>query len=922
MANLFTVAPGLPIAAIAARHILAVLAPEARAEAVILVPTRRAAVTMREALQAELAGAPSLLPRILPLADMDNGLLSLLGSDALALLETIPPAMPDWQQRYLLAVQVAAFVRQRQGAVTLDYALALAEELMALQDQCARAGVRLTRGALAGLVGGDMAMHWEESLAFLSILAEHWPLLEGALGMTTASAREGMVIAALAEAWRDAPPAVPVFAVGSTASQESTALLLQVIAELPQGYVVLPGIDPAMDAAEWVAIAPGHPLYHLRHFMDRLGVGPEDVVPLAQNTRSVWLDALAATEEIPHWRARRLAAYDHIRLIPCAHAEEEARVIALLMREALETPDKITALVTPDQGLMTRVAAQMKRYGITIDRMERGTLGESDSGSLWGALLAAIAAPDRLIHLRSLLHHPLFAIDPYFLTLIEPYWYGVAVRRAGQLPRMAESVRAHVAFPVLEQLVRDMARLARARMLPSAWIAECEALLAPFSGVAGQAAEAVADALETIAEADMLGPVDIRECASLFEERFAQPMRHGGSATHPQLRMLNPIEARLQQFDRVILGAMVEPVWPGLASPNAWLNLAAQQALGLPSPLHHVSLMAHDMLMLGSGAEVFLTWPARDQGSPTTRSRFIERLVTYLAMHGVAELAITAEHYTQWASALDAADSFVPSAPIMPTPRAEERPVRLPVSALDTLFGDPFSIYARYVLGLKRVEDIDADAGASDFGSLAHKAIHALTEHWNVHGVSPDTAGLDAIADHALRDFAERPGAALFWRTRLVRALDFVNGLEEERRQSPRRVQAEEPIEAALGDVTLHGRMDRVEEGATVVDYKTGDIPTAKRILDGHATQLLAYAMLLEASGAPVSQVEYWRLPHGKHAGNVTTVGYAEMLAQGLPEALAAGLATMRDAATAFLATPGRLGHDYDGLSRYDEWAG
>ena len=61
----------------------------------------------------------------------------------------------------------------------------------------------------------------------------------------------------------------------------------------------------------------------------------------------------------------------------------------------------------------------------------------------------------------------------------------------------------------------------------------------------------------------------------------------------------------------------------------------------------------------------------------------------------------------------------------------QPRPHRLPVNALDTLFSDPFSVYERHVLGLKELDAMDAEAQASDFGSLAHKAIHALTLHWN-----------------------------------------------------------------------------------------------------------------------------------------------------------------------------------------------
>lgn len=927
MTHVFTVPPGAPLADLAAAHILAGVTTAERARAVIFVPTRRAAVSMRAALGRILKGEVSLLPRILPLADMDEALLTLLGTQALDALEQIPAAMGASQQLYLLVAQVRRFLEQRGGAVTLEYPLALAEDLIALEEQCARAGVQLTEEALRAIFSGNMATHWEQSLAFLTILANHWPALEQALGLTTQARREVLLLRTLTQAWQQHAPDYPVFVVGSTASQDSTAALLQVIAGLPLGAVILPGVDPAIDPAQWASIASGHPLFHVKQFLERISVPPSALVPLgAPSAPGIWAQALAPTDTIPDWRNLSLAPYDSIRLVPCQHPEQEARTIALLLREALETPGKRTALITPDEGLMGRVAALMKQYGVTIDRLERGTLAQSDTGSLWTALMAALAEPERLIHIRSLLHHPLVAFGPDFLHGLEPYWYGVAPRRVGQLPKLPEPVRMLSDYPKAETLVRELARLARADMLPSQWVQALHALLKPVLAEAGAAADAVEEALFTLNEADILGAVAAPEFIGLLQQLLQAPLRHGGVEAHPQLTMLTPIEARLEQFDRVILGAMSDAIWPGTHPSNAWLNLAAQAALGLPPPSHHVSLMAHDVLMLGSMGEVFLTWPARDAGGPATRSRFIERLVTLLAMHGIDEDTITARHYPAWGDGLFAAAQFAPALPPEPRPERVLRPTRLPVSALDMLFSDPYSIYARYVLNLRPLEAIDAEAQASDFGSLAHKAIQALTQHWNSTGSAADAQTVARIAEHALRDFADQASAALFWRTRLLRALQFVNEAEKERRAMRGiTVKAEVSVEATLpldseASITLHGRIDRLEEQggkATLADYKTGEIPSFKKINEGQATQLLAYAMLL----TDVEAVEYWRLPHARHAGEIAQVAFSELEAQGLPEQLKTGLREMLEEAVPFLATPGRI-REYDGISRYDEWAG
>lgn len=939
MANLYAVPAGESIAECAAAHLLANVPRAQWPETLLLLPTRRACVAMRQAFLQALEGVAALLPRMVPFAELDRALLTLLDTDtALTLLESIPPAMPDWQQRYLLATQTLAFERRRMGAASIADALALAEDLMALRDDCARAGVALTPQALRPLTHRDVAAHHDAALEFLRILSEHWPEIERAHGLTIAAHREVQVLEALATRWEAHAPAFPVVVIGSTASQEATARLLTVIAKMPHGSVILPGLDTDIPDQEWQRITAGHPMFHVKHFLDRLRVGPATVKPLKNHARSIWQTALAATEQLPHWAAQPLPGYDHLRIIPCQHAEEEARVVALLLREGLERTNNRTALVTPDEGFMARVAAHLQRFGITADRLSAGTLAMSETGSLWMAVAQLLTAPDRLLPLRHLLHHPLLAMDRGLLRQMEPYWYGVSTHRPGQLPRMPEALRHHDAMPAIETLAAKIARLSARHLTAEQWLESITELLAPITSRGGEEYEAVEEALAALAHAQMLGPMDAEAFCTLLTERLSAPRRNAGIATHPQIAMLTPVEARLQQFDRVVLANMQDAIWPGLPAPNAWLNLAAQQTLGLPSPQERASLMAHDVLMLASAREVFLTYPRRDGGSPATRSRFIERLVTLLAAHGIGEETITARKYVEWANALDAADVFQPEPPVMPRPTAAERPRSLKVTDLNRLFSDPFEIYAREVLALRPYKDIDAELEASDFGTLAHKAIHALSEYWDAEARPADAAEIGTIADHALRAFSERPNVALFWRMRLIRALEWVNAHEEQRRASSScTIRSEWPIERAIRlnaseSMPLRGTMDRLEEGRAIVDYKTGTAPELKAIREGRDVQLLAYAMLLAAgeSGAPSLggvALEYWTLPHGRKAGEITRVEAEELEAAGIPQTLCAALADFLNPQTPLLACPSgdtnrRYGNDFDGISRYDEWAG
>ena len=100
----------------------------------------------------------------------------------------------------------------------------------------------------------DLARYWEITLEFLRIATEFWPAHLAERGLIDPGVRRDAMIRAEAERLaRDGSPA-PVIAAGSTGSVPATAELLAAIAQLPNGAVVLPGLDQGLDEEGWAAI--------------------------------------------------------------------------------------------------------------------------------------------------------------------------------------------------------------------------------------------------------------------------------------------------------------------------------------------------------------------------------------------------------------------------------------------------------------------------------------------------------------------------------------------------------------------------------------------------------------------------------------------------------------------------------------------
>ncbi|MCB2099974.1 MAG: double-strand break repair protein AddB, partial [Rhodobacterales bacterium] len=271
---LYTIPPGTPFVDALAAGLLdrAGADPQALSAMRVLLPTQRACRALREAFLRQSGGRPLLLPRLTALGEMDEEELVLSegegagDADGEGALD-LPPALAGLTRQLLLA----RLIRQRQGDDTRpEQAARLAAELARLLDQVRTE--RLDFAQLADLAPQDYATHWGDTLAFLTVLTEHWPGVLAERGALDAADRRNRLLERQAEAWHRDPPAFPVIAAGTTGSIPATADLLDRVARLPQGCVVLPGLDRDTPDAAWADLPPSHPQYGLARLLARLKV--------------------------------------------------------------------------------------------------------------------------------------------------------------------------------------------------------------------------------------------------------------------------------------------------------------------------------------------------------------------------------------------------------------------------------------------------------------------------------------------------------------------------------------------------------------------------------------------------------------------------------------------------------------------------
>ena len=919
----------------------------------ILLPNNRAVRGVTEAF-VRASGSGLLLPRLIPIGDpeIDERIGGAL--DPIDDASPVPPAIDPLERLLTLASILRGSGESAAEAVRL--ATDLAQTLDALLVE------QIDPKRLSDAVGeaGDIARHWEHSLERLQVIYQAWPgILQEGEAIDLAQ-RRNILLHRLAERWAESPPEGFTVAAGITTAAPAVAAVLARVARMDAGMVVLPGLSLTgiMPDEEWEALGPGdsgtgdpaHPQYHLKLLLDRMGVARGEVQlwrfagrasSSPARARAV-ANAMAAPDYSHKWQRlkpaeRRLSG---VRVAELADAASEAQAIALALREAVETPGKTAALVTPDRQLASRVSALLKRWDIDADDSAGTALSQAPAGTLLLGIASAAAEELAPVPLLALAKHPLVGGEgeeriawleavrlldvklrgprpPPGLAGLDGHFESGARREWRTVRERFASLDGLLAKPIaLAELAEALSAAAHALAGNAAW-----------RGPAGRmAADLLAELQGSAAAQDLTVTAEdaVALLRRLLDDRAVRPP-YGG---HPRIFIWGLLEARLQHAELVVLGGLNEDVWPALPAPDPWLPPRVRRELGMTSLEHRIGLSAHDFASALGAPEVLITRARRDSRSPTIASRFWLRLD---AITGGLPHDTRLERLTR---VLDDPGAAQPVERPAPCPPAEQRPERISVTSVDRLKADPFAFYARSILHLNVLDPVDADHTAKWKGT----AVHEVLQHWlEQDDCDPDR--LRARAEELLRDEAIHPMLRALWAPRLLEAIDWIANQERQNRANGRRpLKAEIKGEASLAGVTVEGRADRIDrladEGLAIIDYKTGKPPSQKAVGAGFALQLGLLGLIGRAGGfegvsGDPEAFEYWSLARyrgtfGRLMSPDKDMGEGEFLAHAYANfaEMAQKWLTGDEPFTAKLNPAYAPYGDYDQLMRLEEWYG
>ncbi|MEP4710924.1 double-strand break repair protein AddB [Pseudophaeobacter sp.] len=871
------------------------LPPENLARVEVILNTSR---MMRRCRALFEEGPALLLPRMRLLTDLARE----------ASLQGLPPALPPLRRRLELSQLIAKLLDAQPDLAARSSLYDLSDSLANLVDEMQSEGV--STEVIRNLDISDMSGHWARAQQFIGIVDQFVDLHSDTVDT---QARQRQMVETLIAKWEVDPPQHPVILAGSTGSRGTTHMLMEAIARLPQGAVVLPGFDFEQPPEVWhhlrdALTSEDHPQYRFAKLVADLDMDPGDVQRWspdqpASPARNRLVSLALRPAPVTHaWMSEgpRLTELDRacadITLVEAANPRAEALAIALRLRQAAED-GKTAALISPDRMLTRLVSAALDRWGILPDDSAGLPLQLTPPGRFLRHVAELFCRPLTADALLTLLKHPLthdgtsaaaargehlrhtrdFELD--LRRNGPPFPDAASFEAFGTDRALTPGWTAWLSQNFTDQQVTNTLHLtdwvALLRTRAEAIAAGSQVLAEGECGTlwdkkAGQEARAVFSNLE--AEAAYGGAMSARDFADLLSAILSQGEVRDRDAPYGSIMIWGTLEARVQGADLVILGGLNEGSWPEAAKPDPWLNRQLRHQAGLLLPERRIGLSAHDFQQAIAAPEVWLTRAARSDEADTVASRWLNRLTNLLSglpdQGGKAALDAMrqrGQEWLDWAEALEQ-PTELPSAPRpSPRPPVASRPRRLTITEIPRLIRDPYAVYAKHVLRLKPLNPLVQEPDALLRGIVVHEIFEVFIRDSLEDPSRLTPENLIETARSLLERDVPWPVARMLWLSRIQRlAGDFI--LAEQNRQSrgkPLKLEALGEARLQPLDFTIACRADRIDQDDRgflhLYDYKTGAPPSEAQQKKFEKQLLIEAAMAEEGAFKEIGPAEVAR---------------------------------------------------------------
>jgi len=316
----------------------------------------------------------------------------------------------------------------------------------------------------------------------------------------------------------------------------------------------------------------------------------------------------------------------------------------------------------------------------------------------------------------------------------------------------------------------------------------------------------------------------------------------------PKIQILSNIEARLINFDLIIISSLNQGDFPQITEDN-WLGNKILFDLGIDRSTKKISQNAFDFFNYLGNKKVILTRSLSSGNSLNISSPFLLKILTLLKkINNTFELKKIIE--VQKINISSFKISYAQYKPDL-----KFLPAKLSITEFSTLINEPYSIYLKKILKINELKKIDYQPNYSEFGSFVHKALE-------IHLLQESFSDFKKI----FHEYFINKEAIYTWYVRFNKI--FENFLNHNSEINQLKNYCEYKINFNFNNLKITGKIDRIildnNNKLSIIDYKTGLMPSSKSVISCIEPQLTLSAIgLIEQGFCLVSQINnlfYWKL--------------------------------------------------------------
>ena len=191
--------------------------------------------------------------------------------------------------------------------------------------------------------------------------------------------------------------------------------------------------------------------------------------------------------------------------------------------------------------------------------------------------------------------------------------------------------------------------------------------------------------------------------------------------------------------------------------------------------------------------------------------------------------------------------------------KSESFPDILYATDIETLIRAPYNFYAKKILKLRKIDEIDERPNLAEFGNFFHLVVEQYTKQYNPKNANKYLQ-IISIAESILTNINVPDYSKKLWKIKITALANELIKFDEFRRESAIKIYSEIEGQTTLNikgkNIILKAIADRIELGhdgtLAIIDFKTGSVPSKKDVLSGMSPQLLIEAIIACAGGFPI----------------------------------------------------------------------